>query len=44
MAKATKPKKKGKYNTTIKVDMTADELLNKMLNTPMKNSKVKKGK
>ena len=39
MAKASKPKKKGKYDITLKVNMTPDELLKKMLNTPSKKDK-----
>lgn len=42
MAKAAKPKKKkGKYDITVKVPrgMTADELLKRMLNTPLKKNK-----
>lgn len=39
MAKASKPKpKKGKYDITVKTDLTADELLKRMLNTPIKKS------
>ena len=39
MAKATKPKpKKGKYDIHIKTDLTADQLLKLMLNTPIKES------
>jgi len=41
MAKASKPKKKGKYDITLKVNMTPDELLKKMLNTPPKKGKKK---
>lgn len=37
MAKAAKPKtKKGKYDITVKTNLTADELLKAMINTPIK--------
>jgi hypothetical protein len=39
MAKASKPKKKGKYDTTLKTDLTPDELLNKMLSASLKKNK-----
>jgi hypothetical protein len=39
MAKASKPKKKGKYDITIKTNLSPDELLKKMLNTPPKKKK-----
>lgn len=41
MAKASKSKKKGKYDITFKTSLTADELLKKAINTPIKSSKVK---
>lgn len=41
MAKAAKPKKKQVPNITVKTSLTADELLQKMLNTPIKK-KLKK--
>ena len=44
MAKASKPKKKGKYDITVKTSLTADELLQKMLNTPLVTKYKKKGK
>lgn len=49
MAKAKKetpqqPKKKGKYDITVKPNMTADELFKLAINTPLKNSKAKKQK
>lgn len=46
MAKAAKPAKKPKkaklpdYNTSIQVKTKPDELLNVLLNTPIKNSKI----
>ena len=40
MAKATKKKKKPNYNITVKADLTADQLLSMVINTPIKNSKV----
>lgn len=40
MAKATKPKTKGKYDITVKTDLTPDQLLKLAINTPIK----KKGK
>ncbi len=41
MAKAAKPKKKkGKYDITVKTDLSPDQLLKLVLNTPIK----KKGK
>ncbi len=40
MAKAVKPKKKkGKYDITVKTDLTADQLLKLALNTPVKQKK-----
>jgi len=43
MAKAVKkPKKKGKYDITVKLDMTFEEAIKLAANTPLKNSKVKK--
>lgn len=36
MAKATKPKKKGKYDITVKSSLTADQLLQMAINTPIK--------
>ena len=39
MAKAVKPKKKPLYDITVKTSLTADELLQKMLNTPIKKKK-----
>ena len=36
--------KKNKYDITVKTDLSADELLKKAINTPIKNSKVKKSK
>lgn len=40
MAKAvTKPKKKGKYDITVKLNMTPDEALKLALNTPIKKKK-----
>ena len=42
MAKATKKKKKPNYNITVKTDLTADQLLTMVINTPIKNSKIKK--
>lgn len=41
MAKTSK-KKKGKYDITVKSNMTADELFKKAINTPIKKSKAKK--
>lgn len=41
MAKASKPKKKGKYNTILKTDLTPDELLKKMLSQSIKKNKKK---
>lgn len=40
MAKAYKPKKKSKYDITIKINLSPDELLKLAANTPIK----KKGK
>jgi hypothetical protein len=42
MAKAAKPKKKKVPNITVKSNLTADELLKLSINTPIKNSKIKK--
>jgi len=47
MAKANKditkkPKKKSKYDITVKLDMTFEEAIKLAVNTPLKNSKVKK--
>jgi hypothetical protein len=40
MAKAKKPaKKKGKYDITVKPNMTADELFKLAINTPIKKKK-----
>ncbi len=40
MAKAAKPKKKkGKYDITVKTDLTADQLLKLALNTQIKKKK-----
>lgn len=39
MAKAKKPKKKGKYDITVKADLTADQLLKLAVNTPIKKRK-----
>ena len=36
MAKATNPKKKGKYDITVKSSLTADQLLQMAINTPIK--------
>jgi len=46
MAKEKKPisKKKSKYDITVKTDLTADELLKKAINTPIKKSVIKKKK
>ena len=49
MAKAKKStpkklKKKGKYDITIKTDLSADELFKRAINTPIKNSKTKANK
>lgn len=41
MAKTSNSKKKGKYNITIKTDLSPDELLKLALNTPSKNKKKK---
>ena len=41
MAKASKPKKKFKYNTTLKVNLTPDKLLKKMLSASLKKEKKK---
>lgn len=42
MAKATKPKTKGKYDITIKTNLTADQLLSGMLSEPKKKLTPKK--
>jgi hypothetical protein len=43
MAKAKKTaKKKGKYDITVKTNLTPDELFKKAISTPIKNSKTKK--
>ena len=42
MAKASKPKKKGKYDITLKTDLTPDELLKKMLSASLRKNKAKK--
>lgn len=39
MAKAAKPKKKGKYDITVKSSLTADQLLQLAINTPVKKKK-----
>lgn len=39
MAKAAKPKKKGKYDITVKSSLTADQLLQLVINTPVKKKK-----
>ncbi|MEP7377026.1 MAG: hypothetical protein ABI675_26740 [Chitinophagaceae bacterium] len=44
MAKAKKaitpkPKKKGKYDITVKTDLTADQLLKLAINTPIRKRK-----
>ena len=39
MAKVSKLKKKSKYDITVKTDLTADELLKRMINTPPKKKK-----
>ena len=36
------PKKKGKYDITVKLNVSPDEALKIALNTPIKGSKVKK--
>jgi hypothetical protein len=41
MAKVSKPKKKGKYNTTLKTDLTPDELLKKMLSASLRKNRKK---
>lgn len=41
MAKAVKPKKKGKYDITVKTNLTADQLLKVALNTSIKKTKNK---
>lgn len=43
MAKAAKPKKKkGKYDITVKTDLSPDQLLKVLLNTPIKKKAKKK--
>ena len=42
MAKAAKPKKKGKYDITVKTNISADQLLKLALNTPIKKAVKKK--
>jgi hypothetical protein len=48
MAKKKSPKtpsiKKGKYDITVKTDLSPDELLKKAINAPIKKSKVNKKK
>ncbi|MEI9909009.1 MAG: hypothetical protein WDO71_04675 [Bacteroidota bacterium] len=39
MAKAAKPKKKGKYDLTIKSKLNPDELFKLAINTPIKKKK-----
>jgi len=39
-----RPIKKGKYDITVKTDISPDELLKLAINTPIKNSKVKNKK
>ena len=41
MAKVSKPKKKGKYDIKVKADLTADELLKKMLSASLEKNKKK---
>ena len=42
MAKAVKKKKKGKYDIIVKTSLTADELFQKAITTPVSGSKVNK--
>ena len=43
MAKEKKSsKKKGKYDIAVKTNLTPDELFKKAINTPIKNSRIKK--
>ena len=42
MAKAAKPKKKGKYDITFKTSLSPDELLKLAATTPIKKKKSKK--
>ena len=42
MAKVVKPKKKGKYDITVKTNLTEDQLLKLALNTPIKKAIKKK--
>lgn len=42
MAKASKPKKKGKYDLTIKSNLSPDDLLKMMATTPVKKKDKKK--
>ncbi len=39
MAKASKPKKKGKYDITVKTTLSPDELFKLAINTPTKKKK-----
>lgn len=39
MAKAAKSKKKGKYDIAVKSSLTADQLLQLAINTPVKKKK-----
>ena len=39
MAKAAKPKTKGKYDINVKTTLTADQLLKLAINTPIKKNK-----
>jgi hypothetical protein len=39
MAKAAKTKKKGKYDITVKSNLTPDQLLKLAINTPIKRGK-----
>jgi hypothetical protein len=42
VAPKTPTTKKGKYDITVKTDLSPDELLKRAINTPIKNSKAKK--